>query len=201
MGSWAVRVFSLLVICGLAISLASCGPRRLSAEDYQELVIHTLRGEGDEKGLPLPGLKPAIDHLLAALSCVEVDCHLPDEFSYIGDVAELVEIVAADYRGKICDKQVHPPRKMEDDHRLICESLDEMRKAADMMKITARLAAQLLSQESTAPELMSKNYSAKLIEHERSLIKVLQNLRGITWLNRLFEEETLQSHGRSPGGK
>lgn len=182
-----MRTLSLLIICILVTGLTSCSPRGLSAEDYQELVIRTLKGS--EEGSLLPGLIPTIGNLFASLGCVEADCYLPDEFFHIGDVAELVENVAADREGKICHERVHPPAKMKDTHRLICESLEAVRKAADAMKITARLAAQLLTQgfENPSSRELIRSYSAKIIDQKRRIVEALRSLEDIPWLKGLFE--------------
>ncbi|MCR4404195.1 MAG: hypothetical protein NUW06_02695 [Candidatus Acetothermia bacterium] len=63
MGKRGVCVGLLLV--SLALALSSCGPRTLTVEAYQEMIIKALQGIPPEKDLlPLPGLIPSMKKLL-----------------------------------------------------------------------------------------------------------------------------------------
>ena len=183
-------VLIALLLVALAMLSVSCGRRGLSAADYQELVLKTLQEEGTGEAPSLPGLITTLDQLFTSLECAETSCQSPHEFSEIGDAAELVETIVADREGKICRKEVHPPRQLEEVHHRICSSLDELRKITDAMKITARLAADLLSQsygDRSSFAEVSQRYSFRINKQEKEIFEILRRLQDIPWLSPLFE--------------
>lgn len=206
------KIGLILLLAMLLISLASCGPRRLSPQAYQDLVIKTLQGEEPEEGAPpLPRLISSIKKLFDSLYCAESSCEMPSEMSYLSDVADFEGVVIEEHRGRICGEKVRPPQEMEADHEQICSLLSGIRHDIDAMKITAKMAAHLLAQSMSDPptlERVSQSYSAKIMEQKAAIVEALHKLQEIPWLAPVFEgveieipellTETKQGAGRSP---
>jgi hypothetical protein len=185
------RGFQLaLLLAILLLALTSCGPRVLSPQAYQDLVIETLQGEESEKGaMPLPGLIPSIKKLFDSLYCVGSVCTMPGEMLELGNVADFEGMIVEEHRGRICKEEVRPPQETETDHERICKLLEGIRRNIDAMKITARMAAQLLAQSMNDPptlERVSRSYSAKIMERKEAIIEALQRLQEIAWLVPVF---------------
>ena len=180
------------LLLALLLSLASCGPRVLSPQAYQELVLETLQGGELEKGAPpLPGLIPSIKKLFDSLYCAESSCKLPSEMQYLGDVADLEREVIEGHRGRICSKRVRPPQEMGSVHEGICDLLERIEHDVDAIKVTAQMAARLLAQNVNDPETLervSQNFSAKIMEKKAEIIEALRKLREIAWLAPTFAD-------------
>jgi hypothetical protein len=95
-GLWLV---SLLL--GLLLALTSCGPRALSPQAYQDLVIKALQGGASTEGeLPLPGLIPAVKRLFDSLYCAEYNCGLASEMQHIVEAARDEADLVSLYKGR-----------------------------------------------------------------------------------------------------
>jgi hypothetical protein len=184
-----LRLVSLLL--GLLLALTSCGPRALSPQAYQDLVIKALQGAALEKDLlPLPGLIPSIKRVFDSLYCPQYECVFPSEMEYAAMMADrgLGEIAA--YRARICgNKGLRPPRELRSTHEQLCKGLDRIRADTDAIKITAQMAAQVLTQAKGEPEALeraARSYSAKIMERKGAIIEALRELREIEWLGPVF---------------
>lgn len=178
------------LLLALLLSLASCGPRVLSPQAYQELVLETLQGGELEKGAPpLPGLIPSIKKLFDSLYCAESSCKLPSEMAYLRDIADYESMIVEEYRSRICRRRVRPPEELETDHSQICDLLEKIRRNIEAMKVTAQMATQLLAQsvnDMATLERVAQSYSGKIMERKITIIKALQELQGVTWLGPVF---------------
>lgn len=179
-------------LVSLALALSSCGPRTLSSQGYQELVVSTLRGGELEKDLPpFPGLIPSVKAFFDALYCAESNCTIPYEMSYAATIAERKMVDIYMYRGKLCNnKKVRPPQELEPVHEQICKILDRIRAKMDGIKITATMAAQVFAQSMSDPpalERVAQSYSAKIMERKEEIVEALRELRAIDWLAPVFE--------------
>lgn len=186
----AVCLCFLLV--SLALAFSSCGLGTLSPQAYQELVVEALQGVPLEKDLlPLPGLIPSMKKLFDSLYCPQYECVFPSEMEYAAMMADRGLEEMAAYRTRICNnKKLRPPRELQNSHEAICALLDKIRVDTEAIKITAQMAAQVLSQSKGEPETLeraARTYSAKIMERKEMIIAALRQLREVAWLEPVFE--------------
>jgi len=180
------RLWLILLLAMLLLTLTSCGPRRLSPQAYQDLVIKTLQGgEWEKGGPPLPGLIPSIKKLFGSLYCAESNCGVASEMQYIVETAKDEVEVVAEYHGRICNKKVRPPKDMQATQEEICSLLDGIGRDADAMSITAGYAARILAGYGNSADL--GGFSQKIMERKGMIIEALRKLREISWLAPVFQ--------------
>ncbi len=183
------RELWLCLLLVLLLNLASCGPRPLSPQAYQDLVIKTLQGEGAEKDRPpLPGLVLSIKTLFNSLYCAEYNCGMASEMQYLAEVAQDQRDAIDLQRGKICSKKVRPPQGLGKDHERLCSLLGDIRHDMDTIGLTATYAAQAASNYSDSSEAQeaTKGFSRKILEFKEQILKSLQELRELEWLRPIF---------------
>jgi hypothetical protein len=169
--------------------LTSCGPRALSPQAYQDLVIKALQGGASTEGeLPLPGLIPAVKRLFDSLYCAEYNCGLASEMQYLAEVAQDQRDTIEIHRGKICSKKVHPPQGLKEEHERICGLLSDIRHDMDTIGLTATYAAQAASGygDSSEAQEATKGFSKKILEFKDQILGALRELRQIGWLRPVF---------------
>jgi len=188
-----MAILPLALALALSLTLTSCGPRVLSPQAYQELVIETLKGDlqrDNGAALPLPGLIVSIRKLFDSLYCAEYSCVFPSEMEYAAMIAERTLVDIYTYKARICtEEKVRPPRELQPVHEKICAILDGIRADVDAIKLTAQLAARLLAHSEEDPsslERISRSYSAKIMERRDAIIEALRQLRKVKWLEPVF---------------
>lgn len=180
-------ILSLLVF--LSLILAACGPGRMTANKYQELVLAALEGQDG------PGLVTSIKIVFDALYCPEASeeypCIYPSELLYLAEMAENQRVFILLNRSKICNKQVHPAKQMEEAHQKICDLLNKISLSIDAIKITANQAALALSRSVDNPqdqEAIAKSHSRQILRRKEEILKALRELSRIQWLKPLFTD-------------
>jgi len=177
---------SLLVF--LSLILTACGPGRMTAGKYQELVLATLEGQDG------PGLVASIKILFDALYCPEASeeypCVYPSELLYLAEMAENQRAIILINRSKICNKRVRPAKEMEEAHQKICDLLKEISLDIDAIKITANQAASALGSTDNPQdqEAIAKSHSRQILRRKEEILKALRELSRIEWLKPLFTD-------------